>query len=60
MLFSLAEVKFIQSNQGVLLSINQNRALIKRKFLSSLISTNKNRASIVMKFSTSLMLTNQN
>ena len=63
LLFSLAEIKFIQSNHGVLkvlLSTNQNRALIIRKFLSFLISTNQNRLSMVMEFSINFMLTNQN
>ena len=61
MLFNLAEIKSIQSTQGVFkISTNQNRALIIRKFLSFLISTNQNRASIVMEFSTNLMSTNQN
>ena len=45
MLFSLAEIKIIKSNHifsKFLLSTNQNRALIIRKFLSFLISTNQN------------------
>ena len=44
----------------ILLSTNQNRALIIRKFLSFLISTNQNRLSIVMEVSINVMSTNQN
>ena len=59
MLFSLAEIKIIQSNHGVFKNfvIAQSES---RLFLSFLISTNQNRASIVMEFSRNLMSTNQN
>ena len=63
MLFSLAEIKIIQSKHGVFkrFAINQSESSINnRDFLSFLISTNQNRASIVMEFSTKLMSTNQN
>ena len=63
MLFSLDEIKIIHVTMEfskVLLSTNQNRALIIRKFLSFLISTNQSRASIVMDFSTNLLSINQN
>ena len=43
MLFSLAEIKIIQSNHEVFESIKyQNRAINTRKILSFLISTNQN------------------
>ena len=49
MLFSLAEIKIIQSNHGIFKSINQSESSINYKeTLSFLISTNQNWASIVM------------
>ena len=62
-LFSIAEIKFIQSNHGVFkrFAINQSESSINfNKFFSFLISTNQNRLSMVMEILINFMSTNQN
>ena len=62
LLFSQAEIKFIQFNHGVLrtlLSITQNRVFNLRKFSAFLIPTNQNRHSIVMEILINFMSTTQ-
>ena len=62
MLFSLAEIKIIQSNNGVFknFAINQSESsIIIRNILSFSDIINQNRAPMVMEFPINLMSTNQ-